>query len=380
MPNLATINLLKTKNLTLMKKQFNQFPISSGLHFVSQSIPDFVGTTLRFAINQSLKTLTMVIVLAMVANFAKGQITVNSLGQTSIGCAHATGYNLTTKDKVYILNSSGYYGFIFDNSSYWSNSNYGLTFRPSSNNTGVLGRSDMAFAQVWSYSGSINLSDERQKENIIKIDNALGLVLKLQGVKYDLKREYAYNDSLITDERSKVKLEKQRKNQIGLLAQEVEKVLPEAVVYDDSTDIYGVVYSRFIPVLIEAIKEQQNIIENLKIEMQSIKSEANEKSAELSDNTQTAKTLSTQQPTLAQNIPNPFTDNTRIGITLPETVKNARLYVYNMQGIQIKSFDINERGATSVTIEGFSLQAGMYLYTLIADGKEVDTKKMILTK
>jgi uncharacterized membrane protein YfhO len=238
----------------------------------------------------------------------------------------------------------------------------------------------MAFAQVWSYSGSINLSDERQKENIIKIDNALGLVLKLQGVKYDLKREYAYNDSLITDERSKVKLEKQRKNQIGLLAQEVEKVLPEAVVYDDSTDIYGVVYSRFIPVLIEAIKEQQNIIENLKIEMQSIKSEANEKSAELSDNTQTAKTLSTQQPTLAQNIPNPFTDNTRIGITLPETVKNARLYVYNMQGIQIKSFDINERGATSVTIEGYTLQAGMYLYTLIADGKEVDTKKMILTK
>jgi len=51
-----------------------------------------------------------------------------------------------------------------------------------------------------------------------------------------------------------------------------------------------------------------------------------------------------------------------------------------MQGVQIKSFDIIERGATSVTIEGYTLQAGMYLYTLIADGKEVDTKKMILTK
>jgi hypothetical protein len=32
------------------------------------------------------------------------------------------------------------------------------------------------------------------------------------------------------------------------------------------------------------------------------------------------------------------------------------------------------------TIEGHTLKAGMYLYTLIADGKEVDTKKMILTK
>jgi hypothetical protein len=35
---------------------------------------------------------------------------------------------------------------------------------------------------------------------------------------------------------------------------------------------------------------------------------------------------------------------------------------------------------TSVTIEGHTLKAGMYLYTLIADGKEVDTKRMILTK
>lgn len=35
---------------------------------------------------------------------------------------------------------------------------------------------------------------------------------------------------------------------------------------------------------------------------------------------------------------------------------------------------------TAVTIEGHTLQAGMYLFTLIADGKEVDTKKMILIK
>jgi hypothetical protein len=65
---------------------------------------------------------------------------------------------------------------------------------------------------------------------------------------------------------------------------------------------------------------------------------------------------------------------------LPSTVSKAMLYLYNMQGEQIKSFDINERGNTLVTIEGYPLKAGMYLYTLVADGKEVDTKKMILTK
>jgi hypothetical protein len=51
-----------------------------------------------------------------------------------------------------------------------------------------------------------------------------------------------------------------------------------------------------------------------------------------------------------------------------------------MQGEQIKHLVINERGNSSVTIEGHTLKAGMYFYTLIIDGKEVDTKKMILTK
>jgi len=52
----------------------------------------------------------------------------------------------------------------------------------------------------------------------------------------------------------------------------------------------------------------------------------------------------------------------------------------HMQGEQIKYIVVNERGNTSVILEGHTLKAGMYLYTLIADSKEVDTKKMILTK
>lgn len=51
-----------------------------------------------------------------------------------------------------------------------------------------------------------------------------------------------------------------------------------------------------------------------------------------------------------------------------------------MRGEQIKQIAVNERGNTSVSIEVHTLKAGMYLYTLITDGKEVDTKKMILTK
>ena len=56
------------------------------------------------------------------------------------------------------------------------------------------------------------------------------------------------------------------------------------------------------------------------------------------------------------------------------------IYIYNMRGMQIKSISIPEKGYGTITINGSDLQAGMYLYTLIVDGKEVDTKRMILTK
>jgi hypothetical protein len=51
-----------------------------------------------------------------------------------------------------------------------------------------------------------------------------------------------------------------------------------------------------------------------------------------------------------------------------------------MQGRQVKNFDVRETGRGSITPEGSSMQPGMYMYSLIADGMEVDTKKMILTR
>ena len=51
-----------------------------------------------------------------------------------------------------------------------------------------------------------------------------------------------------------------------------------------------------------------------------------------------------------------------------------------MNGGQLKSISIPERGKGNVTIQGSEFSAGMYLYALIADGKVIDTKRMILTK
>jgi hypothetical protein len=82
---------------------------------------------------------------------------------------------------------------------------------------------------------------------------------------------------------------------------------------------------------------------------------------------------------LYQNAPNPFTERTEIKFELPVNSKNVFIYVFNMQGSLVKQISISNM-QRSIIINGSELTAGMYLYSLIVDGKEVDTKRMILTK
>ena len=55
------------------------------------------------------------------------------------------------------------------------------------------------------------------------------------------------------------------------------------------------------------------------------------------------------------------------------------IYIYDMQGTQLKKVQLNGKGTEIITVQGSELKAGMYMYTLIVDGKEIATKKMILT-
>jgi len=90
-------------------------------------------------------------------------------------------------------------------------------------------------------------SDSRLKENIIPLDSTLNKINKLSGYKYIWVKGAPENLKGID---------------IGVLAQEVEATFPEAVQTDESTGYKKVYYYKLIPVLIEALKEQQVIIEN----------------------------------------------------------------------------------------------------------------------
>jgi myo-inositol-hexaphosphate 3-phosphohydrolase len=65
---------------------------------------------------------------------------------------------------------------------------------------------------------------------------------------------------------------------------------------------------------------------------------------------------------------------------IKENSQNAGLRIYDLQGTEIKSYTITGTGEKTIKLNGNELKAGMYLYSLIIDGVEIDTKRMILTK
>jgi hypothetical protein len=80
---------------------------------------------------------------------------------------------------------------------------------------------------------------------------------------------------------------------------------------------------------------------------------------------------------LDQNNPNPFAEKTIIGYTLPDDVKTAEIIFHNAEGKQINRAEINTRGKGEINVYAHDLSSGIYTYTLVADGKIIDTKRMV---
>lgn len=111
-------------------------------------------------------------------------------------------------------------------------------------------------------------SDMRLKSNIIDINNGINKVMAMRPVMYDMHtdRKSMENGKIIFGKNDKTV------HSIGFLAQELVKVIPEAVGVpkDESKEIYSVNYAAVIPVLTKAIQEQQSEIEILKAEIKKL--------------------------------------------------------------------------------------------------------------
>lgn len=143
---------------------------------------------------------------------------------------------------------------------FWANGNYAMIMSPGDNdlvkfvdedgldNAGTAFDGAALRARIDGAGQYFQVSDKNSKINIVKLNNGLSRIKAING--------YSYDFSQFPDEIAKGQ---KPIHSVGIIAQEVEKVLPEAVSNTDGQ--YMVNYNAFVPLFIEAIKEQQILIE-----------------------------------------------------------------------------------------------------------------------
>jgi hypothetical protein len=106
---------------------------------------------------------------------------------------------------------------------------------------------------AYSKNGYYTVSDQRFKTNIRQLKNCVSKVERLTGVEYTLKKDES----------------KERKH-LGVIAQEVEKSLPNLVL-TEKDDMKSVKYEQMIPILLEAIKELNHRVDVLNTKVKKLK-------------------------------------------------------------------------------------------------------------
>jgi hypothetical protein len=251
-------------------------------------------------------------------------------------------------------------------------------------------------------------SDIRLKTNIKESQYGLKTILNIQ------VKDYNYKDDLT-------------RMQTGFIAQQLFEQFPQSVAVggeDPKSDPWMVDYSRLSPVIVKAVQELNAKVENAtatntdsleavvaaqqalneaqqaELAAQQAQIEALERMMrEILANQQKFDTdlqsccfehgaatgtsngnqqAATDSPRLEQNIPNPFRENTTIKYYLPSDSRTATITISDLNGVQLKQFDLQGKGFGQVLISGGSFAAGTYVYTLTVNGKVVDSKRMVL--
>ncbi|SKC23892.1 tail fiber domain-containing protein [Alkalitalea saponilacus] len=204
----------------------------------------------------------------------------------------------------------------------------------------------------------VQSSDVKYKKNIETINSSLETIRQLRGTSF----LWTYQDEL----------KSAGLGNYGFIAQEVEQVIPE-IVSTDSLGYKGVDYSAIIPIAVEAIKELSQMVEEQAKEIEVLKAQNNGIATRVS-----SAEIDDDKAILFSNIPNPFGDKTEISCYLPNSSKSAFLIIYDLNGNQVNRMTVKGTGNVKVTVPASDLKSGMYLYSLIVDGKEIDTKRMIV--
>jgi hypothetical protein len=277
---------------------------------------------------------------------------------------------------------------------------------------------------IGGFAGWSNFSDGRFKKNIKENVPGLEFIKALKPITYTMDVK-GINDYLRKDipkikdahgnaiaqpnEDEKATAQKEKIIYTGFIAQDVEKAAKK-LGFDFSgvdapkndKDLYGLRYAEFVVPLVKAVQElsaqndtKDEAITALQKENKDQQQAINELIARLDKLEQTmskccpaaqssvAETeiqlANTDNAKLEQNVPNPFSQATYIKYYLPASVKQAQLLITDVNGNKLKLQAVLP-GYGKVTVKAGELASGTYTYTLYADGKIVDSKKMVITK
>ena len=204
------------------------------------------------------------------------------------------------------------------------------------------------------------------------VTNKLSQVQTLQFLRYNPER----NETIVDEDEEEVEIEPNLSPILyGLDADQLKSVYPE-LVYEDANGNVSINYVEMVPLLVQSINELSTKVEYLE---QQLGMQSSRKAK--AQPTAIEETVSdVDMVRMDQNKPNPFSESTVITLNIPSNAQAANIYIYDMNGKQAQSLPVSERGETNITVYAADLSAGMYIYTLVVDGKVAVTRRMIVSK
>ena len=264
--------------------------------------------------------------------------------------------------------------------------------------------------------GVVTSSDERLKTEIKPLVDEIDKLYLLQGKFYkktllptkglveEFVEEFIKQDEITTEDKEIISKPEEITEfpEYGFLAQELKDIFPD-LVSQDAEGYYSINYIGLIPVIVEALKDQKQQNEAQQTQVEKQQAQINEQQQQIDELKSTCcapkprsaeviidegdeseggvlNVFVMEQAQLYQNTPNPFNQSTQIKFFVPENIGKALLCIYDLQGKQLKQTVLTQRGYGIETVFASEFPAGIYLYALLADGNQVDVKRMILTE
>ncbi len=236
--------------------------------------------------------------------------------------------------------------------------------------------------------GVVLASDKRLKKNISKFDKGLKEVMALNPINYQYNGKAGIEDESM---------------HVGLIAQELQKIAPELVINfqhiegqqvnlmtgevkksGTAKDYLRINDTGVKYMLVNAIKEQQGMLEDLRKSNEELRELVNElaETIAVSKESKIDASLTGKEDIalLKQNAPNPFNGETEVKYFIPASAKAANIMITTNNGQVVKTIGITEKGEGVLSLTTSDIPVGNYHYTLSVDGKVIDTKTMSLVR